>query len=718
MGVLLRILAAAALLLGGFYLRQENPASQKPLQYELTVSLKLIQVYVTDKNGQPVTDLKKEDFAVFADGRPVEITDFETHAVGPQAAVDVEPLPPEKTVETAAPASRTINRKFFLFFDFAFNNPRGLLKAREAALHFLDSQIMPVDELGLVSYSALKGLVVHEYLTTDHGKVRAAVEAIGTKALTGRAEDFEEEYWRQAGEAVGTGRFPTAREAQAESKRFESKYQAEHYIQNITGLAKALRYVAGQKQVVFFSTGIPSSMIYGHQAGRAGETDSSGQVLSRSKFDPGDVDLRSQNEVMYKEFSASNCTLYAFDTREAAKVASGFNYDEQTLLTGYRDMFTEQGVHSESTAAFRNEKLTGRDALERFSEITGGKYFGNINEFQKSTGEVGNLTGTYYVLGHYVTEQPDGKFHELKVEVKRPGCRVRAQTGYFSPKPFRESTSLERQLHLLDLALNGRSAFGAPVTMAVTNLSCPASAGATRVQLLTKITAEVMAKLSTGKLEFFSVIFDGRNDIVSFQKSQASLSDYRESDVLITSGAELKTGSYKCRVIVRNLETGMTALASAMVDVPGDEPAGPALRAPLLLLRDLPPVYVSTEPAPQRDAPAWKELYLFDQARFAPVIGQLAPGVSRIYAVVPYFFPGPGGGEPSWTARLLRAGSGERVPLVVSPLTSFENGGLRVQFLELSLDGLLPGDYELYFRAEDGASGASAEVHTPLKIVI
>jgi VWFA-related protein len=655
MGAFLRILAAAALLSGGFYLPQENPASQKPLQYEVTVSLKLIQVYVTDKDGQPVTDLKKEDFAVFVDGRPVEITDFETHVVGPQAAVVVEPLPLEKSLETAAPASRTINRKFFLFFDFAYNTPRGLLKAREAALHFLDTQVMPVDELGLLSYSALKGLVVHEYLTTDHGKVRAAVEAIGTKALAGRAEDFEEEYWRQAGEAVGTGRFPTAGGAQAESKRFESKYQAEHYIQNITGLAKALRYVAGQKQVVFFSTGIPSSMIYGHQAGRPGEPGDLG--LSRSKFDPGDVDLRSQNEAMYKEFSASNCTLYAFDTREAAKISSGFNYDEQTLLTGYRDLFTVQGVHSDTTAPFRNEKLTGRDALERFSEITGGKYFGNINEFQKSTGEVGNLTGTYYVLGHYVTEQPDGKFHELKIEVKRPGCRVRAQTGYFSPKPFREYTSLERQLHLLDLALNGRSAFGAPVTMAVTSLSCPASTGATRVQLLTKITAEVMAKLSTGKLEFFSVIFDGRNDIVSFQKSQASLSDYRESDVLITSGAELKTGSYKCRVIVRNLETGMTALASAMVDVSGDEPAGPALRPPLLLLRDLPPVYVSTEPAPRRDAPAWKELYLFDQARFAPVIGQVSHRVSRIYAVVPYFFPGPGGVEPSWTARLLSSSS-------------------------------------------------------------
>ncbi len=42
--------------------RQQASLSQKPLQHEVSVTLKLIQVYVTDKDGKPVLDLAKDDF--------------------------------------------------------------------------------------------------------------------------------------------------------------------------------------------------------------------------------------------------------------------------------------------------------------------------------------------------------------------------------------------------------------------------------------------------------------------------------------------------------------------------------------------------------------------------------------------------------------------------------------------------------------------------------
>jgi hypothetical protein len=79
MGFFLRLLVVAALLSGGPPLRQEKSPPQEALQYEVTVSLKLVQVYVTDKNGQPVADLNKEDFIVLDDGKPVAVTDFERH---------------------------------------------------------------------------------------------------------------------------------------------------------------------------------------------------------------------------------------------------------------------------------------------------------------------------------------------------------------------------------------------------------------------------------------------------------------------------------------------------------------------------------------------------------------------------------------------------------------------------------------------------------------
>ena len=58
---------------------QQIPPPQKPLQHEVTVTLKLIQVYVTDKNGKPITNVDKSAFRVFDNGQIQTITEFEMH---------------------------------------------------------------------------------------------------------------------------------------------------------------------------------------------------------------------------------------------------------------------------------------------------------------------------------------------------------------------------------------------------------------------------------------------------------------------------------------------------------------------------------------------------------------------------------------------------------------------------------------------------------------
>ena len=44
-----------------------------------------------------------------------------------------------------------------------------------------------------------------------------------------------------------------------------------------------------------------------------------------------------------------------------------------------------------------------------------------------------NQASAFYLLGYAMTPQMDGRFHELKVRVKRPGLDVRSRTGYWAP---------------------------------------------------------------------------------------------------------------------------------------------------------------------------------------------------------------------------------------------------------------------------------------------
>jgi VWFA-related protein len=241
---------------------QEAPA-QKPLQYEVTVSLKLIQVYVTDKDGKPVTDLKKDDFTVLDNGQPVAVTEFEKHELQPAPEENRRPAEAETLIETPV-ETRALNRRFILFFDFAFNSQKGVVAGVQAALHFLDTQVLPGDEIALFSYSMIKGLKVHEYFATDHDKVREAVAKITGKEISGRAEEVEQAYWQLASIADdGAPPDQNFRVAlnKIEGQRRDSQLQVRNYFLNLTAAAKALRLVPGQKNILFFSTGIPYSLI-------------------------------------------------------------------------------------------------------------------------------------------------------------------------------------------------------------------------------------------------------------------------------------------------------------------------------------------------------------------------------------------------------------------------------------------------------------------------
>jgi VWFA-related protein len=685
----------------------------KPLQHEVSVVLKLIQVYVTDKKGKPVDDLKLDDFIVTDNGQPVVLTDFEKHSL--QASPEEAPKANPVAEKPAAPPPAALKtaRKFFLFFDFAFNNARGLVKARTAALHFLDKELEPDDEVGIFSYQTFKGIQVHEYLTRDHTKVREVVDSISSKDIAGRASEIERQYWLMVQEPLvggsGSGTQAALPQKIAEFNRQESKRIAQTFILRLTALAKSLRYIPGQKQFIFFSTGVPSSIIYG---GQSGNPAGSG---GRAVFDPGDRVLRTQNEEMYKEFGAANCTFYAFDTRESAKEADLFAYDRLTFETGGRGFVSAQGVYQDSTDIFRDEKTTGLNSLKRLTDITGGKFYSNINMYEKNLEQVKTLTGTYYVVGYSVGEREDGSFHEVKVAVKRRGCEVRAQSGYFNPKPYGELSKLEKELHLYDLALNERSLSRLPVSFPLTALAFGAP-GSEGLEILAAVPGVVTAKFSGRKVEYIALVFDAKNDIRDVRRLETDPRPHRGQALVFTSGTPLEPGDYTCRLVIRDMDSGASAVSSVQAAVRAAPQAGLRLGTPLLLRDETGCAFLDARGPKGRLSMPWNEVYAYDRTLFAPVAGSISRLTPRVVAVVPFAVPGIGDPDVALSARLIDAATGAVLP---TPLALVERGwrpAAETVSLEFPVAGLAPGRYLLYITAEDRVSKTRTHVQTTLVI--
>lgn len=672
---------------------KKQNVEQEALKYEVTVTLKLIQVYVIDKNGDPVTDLEKSDFVLFDNGKRQTITQLEKHILSIPSSIKKPELEEIKRPVPEKVSSPELNRKIFLLFDFAFNNAVGIGRAKEAALHLIDTQLHSTDQVGVLSYSANKGLTFHEYLTTDHQKVRNVVqEIVGLKQLSGRAEQLEDKYAGSLEQIIPEDLKGFGRQNQEESSGViiggikseggtivSSKFKTNIYKMQVfdfslimKDLAKALRYIPGYKHLILFSKGVNSQILYGKPLAwsifRKKE--------SENTKDPdfyGDPELRSKYENMSKELGASNSPVYAVNV--------------EGVIAGRK--------------AYSKE-LLGDYSLRRMTKESGGKYYGNTNDFKSVVEEISRLTGVYYVLCYYIDEKWDGKYHKIKVKIKRKGCKVYAQGGYFNPKPFKEYTKFEKDLHLFDLALSEN-----PYLQESINLSCQTlpylSLGKSNILILSRIPIQRFVKTSGEKIEIVSIIFDKQKNIVSLHTRELRPSIIMRKDVYYYNIEELSPGEYDCRLVVRNLETGKGGVASSIVSIPDIPDSGLRVYPPLLLITEKDAFYVKGPPKDKSGVkyPSFFDVYPFDHSEYCPLTEELNPAVSNLLAVARCSIINIHQPQIQLSAHLIHLSSGEKIPLSLSILNQYQEQDTQIFLIELPKVKLRPGKYSLYLFAKE-----------------
>jgi VWFA-related protein len=657
----------------------QNKEGQEELRHEVSVTLKLVQVYVTDKAGMPITDLEKSDFDLYDNGKRRVITDFERHTLS---------LPCDMSTMTQAekevPSAELMNRKFFLFFDFAFNTVGGITMAKQAALHFVNTQVNPTDEVAVFSYSIYRGLFFHEYLTRDHAKIREIIQQIGSSEALGRAGQLIDEIMG----GVRWGGDPISKP--------ESKNQARLFSSAMKDLANALRYIPGYKHIILFSIGIPSFMIYPRPGSIRPQMNTMNLDLSDS------LDIRIRYEKMIREMKASNSPVYAVNVEG---LHSDFMDREGESFISR--MITKKPRASDPEMA--EWDMRGDNSLKELAKTSGGKYYGDINDYEKIVEDIQNLTSSYYVLGYYIDEKWDGKYHKVKVNVKRRGCTVYGQGGYFNPKPFKKFSALEKKLHLVDLALSQRPHFGEPIEFPLVTLPYSA-AGVGKIMMLSRITAEEKKKIIGEKSEIVLLIFNEKKDIVSFQRIEAGDERFPSEDVFFYATTSLSPGNYDLRLVMRNLENGKGAVASSSIVIPETIDSGLRLYPPLLLTPEKKGMYIETT-----SDSSLIDIYPFDPTLYKPLVGVLKRGAPNILVMIRCSVFNIPKAKVTLYARLVHQQTGNMIPLSLSS-ESTHQGDTLIFSQELKTHDLPPGKYYLYFFATETHTQAKAHTNTAFAV--
>lgn len=647
---------------------------QQELKHEVTVTLKLIQVYVTDKKGNPVTDLNKDDFKIYDKKKLQKITEFERYALIPQK--DKTEIQPPRIINIPAEETTDImNRKFFFFFDLANNNTKGFLKSQQAALHFVDTQLQPSDEVGVLSFSVLKGLVLHEYFTKDRQAIRNVVEQIGAEGRAGRADNFEVLLWRELSgqkdlDVSSSGNPIWSVKQDPRLGRLEHKNITSRMLLNLTDLALALRYIPGHKHILLFSSGIPNSLIYGLSTGKSSPVDLGLDRVLVNKY-----------EEMLKELSNANTTIFSLNTEALA---------------------TNMNVPA---------SVKGELTLRRMSQYTGGKFLGNVQNYEELLDTVQTFTGSYYVLGYYIDESADGRYNSIEVSVTRPQCNVFAQKGYYNPKTFSRNTKLEKKIHLVDLALVERPLSQIPVRFQMTAQVCSFD-NKNNLLLAGHLPAEAAAQISGGKVEVNSLIFNEQDEIISHYRCEKDWSRLAGKEVYLLGGSGVLPGIYKCRIVIRDMETGNAAVAGFTTDVPVGEKEF-QIFSPLLLMQEKGAFYIKGMKTAVRSTVLqsfeFTDFLLIDTSGYVPFLGKTLASETDLWAAVRCSVPSGIDGGIRLSATLFDKTMVEEIALPLEIIREKEEMGVKTFFVRFRIPDVEMDEYTLIFAAEHIASGNRTE---------
>ncbi len=560
------ICALAAAFLAGSLAAQDSAAREGAAAPEpegafyerVDVSVITVDVVVTDKAGNPVTGLGRDDFEISEDGRPVEITNFYAVEGGARVAPAPPPAAPAGTATDPAPQAPALESaepplQLVVYVDNVNIRPGNRQRVFRDLRQFLAEKLGPDDRVMLVSYE--RSLKVKRAFTGDTRLIADALFEL--EELASNVTQADEER-RNLIERIEEARSPDHARTWLRVHSQSVQNDLRSTLRAVRELVESLAGLPGRKALLYVSDGLP--MTPGEEFYVAAQT-----KFPRESFV---LDARSFDaSASFQELAAlANSNRVSFYTLDAAGVRISSAIDVERGGGGTYGFYNT--LDSATVANLQS-------SLKFLADATGGTAIVNTNNFRPGLDGLAGDFESYYSLGYQVGHLGDGRYHKIKVDVKQRGLVVRHREGY-RDKPL-HTRMADATLSTLRWGLEGNNRLGIKLEFR------PASAGDQKGEAVVPMVVEIPLKgvalvprgeTWEGRVKLFVAVADARSRValpqelpVHIQIPADELERARESSYHYKIPLRMRTGGQRVAVGVYDEISAIESFVSMSVAV-------------------------------------------------------------------------------------------------------------------------------------------------------
>jgi VWFA-related protein len=539
-------LAIPLLLLVPAVLAAPQSTQQSPV-IRSTTRLVQLSVIVQDKKGEPVTGLTQNDFTVFDQGQPQQISVFS--AAAPAQTNPQRLLPPNVFTNRFDLKGQDPGTVTVILFDSLNTSVADQAYVRRQILGFLQS-LKPQDQVAVYALTT-QLLILHEF-TQDAAVLVSAVSQFTPRELAAFDASHpayfdvpalrNDPLWMRFQDRVN--------QASAEISDQNKVDRAAITTAAIEAIAGHVASIPGRKSLIWVSGGFPL------------------QLLS---------------DVIANDRQTSSQDRYAKDAAHAlSRVDMAIYPVDAGAVQGNASMGPEVGsdlkcmdctneAPNRSSGMFVRQSL--RDSERLLADETGGQAFYGSNDIGDAMRRAFDDDRYSYTIGFYPDHgRWDDKFRNVKIKVKSDGARLRYRKGYFaSPERSDPETRVDAEL---------RQAADSP--MDATNLGMIVSAKPLSARVLEihigldpkQLLLNVAGDHRTGAVDLFFLQRDASGAILTVEKQHVAVNlEEKQFEYLARAAMVLdrhlvvQARSAEIRVVLRDAASG--AFGSVTVPVTG-----------------------------------------------------------------------------------------------------------------------------------------------------